>query len=174
MTDQFDVRTFDPDDTGRIEAIRRDALRSAGVAYGDALDTVDPDALRADYLDSRGAFLVGTLDGTVVATGAFRPAGEFQEAVFDGVDAATAELKWMHVDPAHHRRGFASEMLGELESLALDRGFDSVVLHTSADQTAARRFYERHGYELVTRTQEKIGDAAFEALHYRRALSGGL
>jgi len=172
MTGQLDVRPFVPDDSTRIEAIRRDALRSAGATYGDALDPVDPDDLLGDYIDSDGAFLVGTLDGSVVATAAFRPAGEFERAVFDEVDAATAELKWMHVDPAHHRRGFASAMLEKLESLAVDRGFDSFVLHTSEDQTAAQGFYERHGFELVTRTDETIGDASFEALHYQRELSG--
>ena len=124
MTGQLDVRPFVPDDSTRIEAIRRDALRSAGATYGDALDPVDPDDLLGDYIDSDGAFLVGTLDGSVVATAAFRPAGEFERAVFD------------------------------------------------EDQTAAQGFYERHGFELVTRTDETIGDASFEALHYRRALSG--
>jgi ribosomal protein S18 acetylase RimI-like enzyme len=171
MTDQLTVRAFDPDDSSRIETIRREALQSAGASYGDALASVDPDEIRAEYLDSDGAFLVGTLEGTVVATAAYRPAGEFQDAIFDRVDAATAELKWMHVDPAYHRRGFASAMLAELESLAVDRGFDSFVLHTSEDQTAAQEFYERHGFELVTTTDEEIGDAAFEALHYRRELS---
>ena len=40
MTGQLDVRPFVPDDSTRIEAIRRDALRSAGATYGDALDPV--------------------------------------------------------------------------------------------------------------------------------------
>lgn len=171
MTDQFDVRAFDPADRDRVATIRREALHSAGVAFGDELDPVTVDRLRTEYLDADGAFLVGTLDGTVVATAAVRPAGEFEEAVFDGVDDATAEVKWMHVDPDYHRRGFASAMLAELESLAIDRGFDTFVLHTSAEQTAAQRFYERHGFELVARTEERIGEATFEGLHYRRALS---
>lgn len=171
MTATLSVRSFAPEDRTRIEAIRRAALESADAAFGDELDPVDLDELRADYLDSDGAFLVGTLDGTIVATAAVRPAGEFQADIFDGVDDATAEVKWMYVDPAHYRRGFASAMLAELETVALDRGFDTLVLHTSEDQTAAQRFYERHGFELVTRTDETIGDATFEAVHYRRKLS---
>jgi ribosomal protein S18 acetylase RimI-like enzyme len=171
MTDQLVVRPFDPGDCTRIASLRRDALQSAGASYGDALDPVDADGIRSDYRDAGGAFLVGTLAGTVVATAAFRPTGEFQETIFGGVDETTAEVKWMYVDPAHYRRGFASRMLAELESLAVDRGFDTFVLHTSEAQTAAQRFYERHGFELVRRTDETIGDAAFEAVHYRRSLS---
>ncbi|WP_435360584.1 GNAT family N-acetyltransferase [Haloarchaeobius sp. DFWS5] len=170
MSGDLHVRGFDHRDIDRIDAVRRAALRSAGVSFGDAEEDSTVEAIRANFLDGDGAFLVGTVDEEVVATAAFRPASPDLTDVFGSIDDTTAEVKWVHVAPDHHRRGFASTMLAELMSLARGRGYETFVLHTSEYQTAAHRFYENHGFELVAQTDVELDGESFEAWHYRKQL----
>jgi GNAT superfamily N-acetyltransferase len=89
----------------------------------------------AAYLKSGGEFLVGTLDGRIVAMGAIRK-----------TSADQAEVKRMRVHPDFQRRGFGQAILDALEAKARDLGYKMIHLDTSTIQTAAQRFYAKNGY----------------------------
>jgi [ribosomal protein S18]-alanine N-acetyltransferase len=52
--------------------------------------------------------------------------------------------------PAQRGRGLGDLLVGELLRLAAEDGAGSVMLEVRADNAAARRIYERHGFEEVS------------------------
>ena len=61
-----------------------------------------------------------------------------------------ADVMTVAVVPAHRGRGLGDLLLEELLRLAADGGADAVMLEVRADNVAARRLYERHGFEEVS------------------------
>lgn len=53
----------------------------------------------------------------------------------------------MRVDPNHQRRGYGERILVALEDRAKEREFERIFLDTNEHLTAARKLYEKHGYE---------------------------
>jgi GNAT superfamily N-acetyltransferase len=95
-----------------------------------------------------GSFFIGHLDGTPVATGAWR---RTSAAVVPGLpsDAPLAEVKRMFVVPAAQRRGLARLVLAHLERSAAEAGVRALVLETGAAQPEAIALYTSSGYQPV-------------------------
>ena len=112
------------------------------VRYGGPDETpLDP----AQFDAPSGAFFVGWLDGTPVATGAWRMRPEV--TALGGTVAA--EIKRMYVVPRAQRRGLARLMLAHLETTAAAAGADVMVLETGLAQPEAIALYVSSGYTPV-------------------------
>ena len=88
----------------------------------------------------------------------------------DGADVMTVA-----VVPAQRGCGLGDLLLGELLRLAADGGAGSVMLEVRADNVAARRLYERHGFEEVSvrrRYYRRPGALDVDAVVMRRRLAG--
>jgi ribosomal protein S18 acetylase RimI-like enzyme len=171
MTADLTLRRYRPTDCDRVLAVHEAALRDEGV-YVEGAPEPDLEDVQAAYRDAGGAFLVGELDGELVATGAFRPAGGYLSDFLEVTDD-TAELKRMRVDPDHQGRGFGRQVYRELERRARTRGFSELVLDTMPSLTAARGLYESEGFERVRREQFRTeSEGTFELLFYRKRLEG--
>lgn len=74
----------------------------------------------------------------------------------------TFDLYWIAVDPASQRRGYGQELTRLAEHEARARGGRLLLIETASHDTYAPtvRFYERAGYELVSRIADfyKTGD----------------
>jgi ribosomal protein S18 acetylase RimI-like enzyme len=115
----------------------------------------DLDDIDGSYFRNKGEFLVGELDGEVVAMGGFwRKTDD------------VAELKRMRVDPRHQRRGFGQAILTELERRAKSLGYSSIFLDTLPTMAPARHLYSKNGF--VQTGTKKVG--RFEAILYEKAL----
>lgn len=90
------------------------------------------------YRERSGSFWVATDTSGVV--------GMFG---LERVDAATAELRRMYVDPDARRRGIARRMLAFAEEIARRDGYAAMTLSTSELQTAALVLYRAAGYRLL-------------------------
>lgn len=112
--------------------------------YGDR-DATPVDVGQFAGLD--GAFLVAEVDGVPVACAGLRRHG-------DGV----VEIKRMFVREAHRRKGYARQLLTELESRARSRGFRRVVLETGLRQPEALALYPSAGYEPIPAFGHYAGD----------------
>lgn len=145
------IREYEPDDAAAVWAVHERALRASPLTFVEGAPADDDlRAVEERYLDPNGAaFLVGTVDGAVVATGGYRRA-----------DDATVEIRRMRVDPDHRRNGHARRVLDRLEARAAAEGFDRAVLETHEVLTAARALYESAGYEETGRRPRPAGDAA--------------
>jgi GNAT superfamily N-acetyltransferase len=94
----------------------------------------------SDFEPPRGAFLVGSVDGTDVACGGVC-----------GYDAATAEVRRMYVVPERRGWGLARLMLGALENEARALGYTHVRLETGVHQHEALGLYRSCGFEEIPR-----------------------
>lgn len=178
MTGDLTIRRYEPADAERVRAVHEAAMRDAGAYREDEALDADLRAIEETYLAAGGAFLVGCVDGRVVATAALTPpetatdAGGSKtvaavEAVADAVDdAVRAEVTRMRVHPDHQRRGYGRRLLRAVEDAARERGVDELALDTTARQAPAQRLYEDHGYEAVDR--RRLGE--YELVFYRKEL----
>ena len=94
-----------------------------------------------------GAFLVGRLEGKVVACGGI--------ARYDGV---TGEIRRMYVVPSARRRGLSRVLLEALEDEARALGYSFVRLETGKLQAAAIGLYVSAGFGPIPRYGPFVGD----------------
>jgi GNAT superfamily N-acetyltransferase len=85
-----------------------------------------------------GAFLVAYLDNVAVGCGAVRR-----------LDAVSAELKRMYVDPSLRGQGIGRALVDALEREARLLGVTKVVLETGTRLARAIRLYETMGYARI-------------------------
>lgn len=164
------VRRFEQGDTDCVRELHVAAMREFDAFSPD--DSLDADLrdVEAAYLDGAGEFLVGERDGRVVAMGAFRPAEGYITAFVPDLAESAVEVKRMRVAPGCQRQGFGQRVYDELEARARSRGVREFVLDTTAEQTAAQRFYEANGFEETARETVQPADTAFELICYRKRL----
>ena len=123
-------------------------MRDAGT-YTAAVDDSDLDDVEGTYDTDGGAFLVGTLDGTVVAMGALRPADEWFAGQFDAVREPAGVVTRMRVAPSHQRQGYGQRLLTALQRRARAMGYRELLLDTDPRQDGTQRFYEANGFRRV-------------------------
>ncbi|MEV0409731.1 GNAT family N-acetyltransferase [Streptomyces sp. NPDC050448] len=85
-----------------------------------------------------GRFVVGRRDGRPLACGGIRL-----------LDAVTAELTRVYVDPRARGTGGGAALLAALEDEARAFGAERVRLDTRSDLVEARALYTRHGYAEI-------------------------
>lgn len=162
MVGDLGIRQYEPPDAERVLTVYELALEAHGWEF---VQEIWPNqaitdshlGIAEDYLEVGGEFLVGLKEDIIVATGGFQPQ-----------DESTAEIRKMAVHPDHQRRGYGERILVELEGRAEIRGFDHLVLETFKPLTAARRLYEKYGYEEERRElDDELGE---ERIYYRKDL----
>ncbi|HVR64033.1 MAG TPA: GNAT family acetyltransferase [Polyangia bacterium] len=82
----------------------------------------------------RDLFLVGTVDGAIVA------------AAMAGYDGHRGWVNYVAVDPRHRQQGLAARLMGEIERRLRQLGCPKISLQIRRDNLAAVGFYERIGY----------------------------
>lgn len=157
-TDSLTVRRYRESDAEDVWVVHERALRASPIEFvEDAPDDKDLTEITAHYLHEGGEFLVGVVDGTVVATGGFLPE-----------NGESAEILRMRVHPDHQGQGYGERILQSLERRARDRGYTVLVLYTNAQLRAARQLYEKNGYEETSRETIHTGDTF---VYYRKQLA---
>jgi ribosomal protein S18 acetylase RimI-like enzyme len=151
----LELRPFRDDDAEAVWRLHNLALDRAGAHGGPGPWENDLRDIPATYLDEGGDFLLGLLDGKLVAMGGLirRSPGE-------------AEIKRMRVHPDFQRRGFGRLLLERLEERARALGCRTIRLDTTEEQIAARRLYEGAGYRETGRRQT----ARFLFIDYAKTL----
>jgi GNAT superfamily N-acetyltransferase len=136
------IRSYEPGDKASVWRLHNEALD-------------DLHEIEAVYLEAGGEFLVGVLDGRVVAMGALRR-----------ISSGEAEVKRMRVEPALQGRGHGQAILDALHHRAAELGYSRLYLDTTVHQRVARSLYEGNGYHESRRG--KIGP--FDCVFYERNL----
>ncbi|MFB1066590.1 N-acetyltransferase family protein [Natrinema sp. H-ect4] len=168
------IRRYRPEDGDQVRELHETTMRDTG-AYVDTVSDTDLERVFETYVDGDGEFLVGALDGSVVAMGGFRPVKETDYIAEVGPDLmdGAIELTRMRVAPDYQRRGYGRRIYAELEKRARSQDATQIVLDTMAKQTAARRLYEAQGFEEVHRERIEAFDDPVERLVYRKSLVDG-
>ena len=147
------VRRYGPADREAVRRLHDEALNAVGAHLGPGEWDRDLDAIESVYLQSGGEFLVGELEGRIVAMGALRRDPE-----------GRAWITRMRVAPDLQGRGIGQTLLNRLHSRAAELGYDTLYLNTTVQQVAAQRLYESTGYRRVG--QGTVGP--FRCLFYER------
>jgi ribosomal protein S18 acetylase RimI-like enzyme len=82
----------------------------------------------------RDLFLVGTIDGAIVAT------------VMAGYEGHRGWINYLAVDPGHRRRGLGRALMEEVERLLRSMGCPKINLQIRRDNLDARGFYQGIGF----------------------------
>ncbi|WP_327090453.1 GNAT family N-acetyltransferase [Nonomuraea sp. NBC_01738] len=137
------IRRYRWSDLDTILALHRICLAEVGLVPGDGV-YYDDDFPRIQeiYLACGGDFLIGEVDGRVVAMGGLKP-----------VDPGTAELCRLRVHPEFQRRGYGRDMMEALEARAVELGFHGVRGDTTLNQESALALYESLGWREISRRQ---------------------
>jgi ribosomal protein S18 acetylase RimI-like enzyme len=136
----LELRSFQDVDIDAVWALHDAALEDAGAHGGRGPWEDDLRDIPGTYLEPGGEFLVGFAGGELVCMGGLLRHSETE-----------CEVKRMRVRPDRQRQGLGRRVLEELERGAVARGFATVRLDTTEDQTAAHRLYESAGYREVGR-----------------------
>lgn len=147
------IRRYEPEDREAVWRLHNEALDGVGAHLGNGPWDDDLHEVEAAYLEAGGEFLVGVLDGRVVAMGALRR-----------ISPGRAEVKRMRVEPALQGRGYGQALLDALHRRAAELGYSTLHLDTTVHQRAARRMYEGNGYRELRRG--RIGP--FDCVFYER------
>lgn len=158
MSGELHVREYQKADADRILAVHETAFRASGIEFvPEAAVDEELRDVTASYFDLGGTFLVGVVDGEIVATAGHRPQGD-----------DVAEIGHLRVNPEHQRRGHATTLMDAVERRAMDDGFETLTLRTHEALVAAQALYEDRGYVERARTEHPAtGD---ELIHYRKGL----
>ncbi len=151
----FSIRRYVETDRARMLELHILGLRQFDAGSPRGSWDADVDDIEGVYLSNNGEFLVGEIDGKVVAMGGFRRKTD-----------KVAELKRMRVDPEYQRRGFGQAILTELEKRAKSMGYTSFFLDTLPHMAPARHLYTKNGF--VQAGTKKVG--RFEAILYEKTL----
>jgi ribosomal protein S18 acetylase RimI-like enzyme len=133
--EKLSIRTYRPEDHDVVVLLHEVAMKDTNAFSDNPIFEEDFKDLEGVYLKSGGEFLVGIIDGEIVAMGAFRKISE-----------EVAEIKRMRVHPKYQRRGLGQQIYNELETRAKKKGFKKLILDSSVPQTAALNFYAKNGF----------------------------
>ncbi|GGV30527.1 hypothetical protein GCM10010182_62280 [Actinomadura cremea] len=158
------LRRYRATDHGVVLALHREGLAQVGLRPGDGV-YYDHDFFRMEdiYLRNDGEFLVGELDGGIVAMGGLRradlvPGGHaraFGGFSIGGAALDAVEMVRLRVLPVLQRRGYGAAMVTALEQRAADLGYRILRADTTELQEPALALYRRFGWTETRR--ETIG-----------------
>ena len=147
------VRRYEASDRWDAIGLHDLALRAVGAHAGEGPWDDDLRKIEEFYLEAGGEFLVGVLEGRLVAMGAL-----------ERTSPVRARVTRMRVHPDCQGRGFGQAMLSALEKRAAELGCSQLHLDTTVRQIAARRLYAKNGYREARRG-EMLG---FECIFYEK------
>ena len=107
----------------------------------------------AEMLRGRRVLLVAELQGQVIGQIFVQV-----DSTLTGGGGRAAYLYALRVRPTYRNRGIGTELVREAESLLRQRGFGRALISVAKDNDAARRLYERLGYEVFG---EDAGDWSY-------------
>ena len=116
-------------------ACHRRALVGIPLGMSQQEDEADLVAIEQVYLLGGGEFLLGFINERLVAMGGFKR-----------LSATSAELRRMRIERELQGWGYGTQLLLELERLALQSGIRALRLDAARRRPLTLEFYRKHGY----------------------------
>jgi ribosomal protein S18 acetylase RimI-like enzyme len=149
------IRRYQAQDNEAVKELHYAGLAQFG-ATADPYDDSDLDNIEDVYIHNHGDFLVGIQGEDIVAIGAIRK-----------VSAKRGEIKRIRVRRDCQRQGYGQTILLKLMEIAAELGYIELCLDTVANNTPARRLFEKHGFFETHRG--KVGP--FDLIFYDKRLN---
>lgn len=157
------IRQFRDEDKDAVWALHVGAMSALGVNTKKKSRHADFDSITETYLKNGGDFLVGEVDGKIVAMGGLK------KAEIEGI----GEIVRMRVDPDTQHLGYGRQILEKLETRALQLGYHTLTLSTSSLQIAALAFYPKMGYIETKRELSpipKLAERGIMISHFQKVI----
>jgi ribosomal protein S18 acetylase RimI-like enzyme len=129
------IRQFEAKDQIPVKVLIQAGLREYFYFIDETLNP-DLDDITLSFND--GCFLVGEIDGQLVATGGYKP-----------YDNKTLKMERVSVHSKFRRHGLASQLFTALISEAKKASYKRVVLETTSDWQGAIDFWLRNGFRIT-------------------------
>ena len=152
------IRQYQPDDKEKVKALSFAGLAQMGInVTPDHLVKYDSDldAIEDVYLNNRGEFLIGTMNGDIVVMGGLRAKTH-----------TCGEIKRIRVHRDYQRRGYARAIIERLIEAAPALGYEELVLDTLTDNYGAQQLFQSCGFV----ESERGTRGEFSLLFYRKPL----
>ncbi len=152
-------RPFQEGDREQVRQLHEVALRGTNAFAESGNWDSDLDDVQANYIDNGGNFVVGELDGEIVAMGAYRKLAGSE---------TIAELKRARVRPDLQSQGIGKHLLALREAEIRERGYTAMQCDTTVNQPAAQHVLESAGFVELRRETEGW---PIEVIFYRKELA---
>lgn len=159
MSDGVSVRPARESDAGELARIQFDAVRAGAAAFytsevmqgwAPAPSDARIEELRRAMTSPSEAWVVAEIEGRVVGFGSIAP--------------AAGALRGVYACPSAPRRGVGGTIVAELERLAQARAAASLEITAPLN---AEKWFARHGYGVVGRHVERVGDSKLRMAYLR-------
>lgn len=152
------------DEAGRVTAgAYAEFARPGDTEWEEYLARIADVPGRAD----RTTILVAVEGGTIVGSATLELDARVEEPEDPPLDPHEAHIRMLGVDPSVRGRGVGTLLMATCERAAIESGKTLMTLHTTHRMTAARRMYERLGYE---RGADRVFPDGFVLLSYAKRL----
>ncbi len=140
--DQIVIRPVAQKDNPHIAAVIREVLLEFGVPkIGTAYADTSLDCMFETYNQNKSCYFVVEENGEILGGGGIRQLDNFEGNV--------CELQKMYFSPKVRGRGIGSEMIKKCLVSAKDFGFEKCYLETMPYMEAARKLYEKEGFQYL-------------------------
>ena len=131
---KLEIRPYTPADSEAVIHLHNVALEAVGAHVGNGLWDSDLLNIEGVYLENNGAFLVGLLDGQIVAMGALR-----------NISDEKGEIKRMRVLPQFQRQGFGQVILARRsrKRSGQERIQNSLSRHDCSSNSRSKNVFEK-------------------------------
>lgn len=137
---QLTIRQFQPQDKEAALQVNIKALTKLGIPEAN-ITSQDIGNAQEEYFNKNGDFLVGEVDGQIVAIGGYKQK-----------DKETANIRKMRTLPEYQGKGIGRKMLEALEeSIRRHSDYKKIKVGTSTIMPNAIRLYTSMGYKEVER-----------------------
>ena len=152
------IRQYKSSDKEKVKELYKLASVNSEIGYRSGPWEQDFENIEKTYFNG-GEFLIGLVNHNIVAMGGYRK-----------ITDKIGHIRRMRAHPDYRRKGFAQQILKELEKKAKENNLDELRLRTSTQQKMAQGFYEKNGYKKMKTKKEFYTEGPFEVILYRKKL----
>ena len=152
------IRRYKSSDKEKVKKLYELASIHSEIGYRSGPWEQDFENIEASYFNG-GTFLVGLFDNKIVAIGGCMK-----------ISDTVGYIRRMRTHPEYRRKGFAQQILEELEKNEKETNLNEIRLRTSTQQKIAQSFYENNGYKKMKVEKEFYTEGLFEVIWYRKEL----
>jgi len=157
----FIIRRYKSSDKEKVKKLYELSSINSEIGYRSGPWEQDFEDIENTYFNG-GEFLVGLVNNDIVAVGGYRK-----------ITDKIGHVRRMRTHPDYRRKGYAQQILKQLENEAKRNGLEELRLRTSKQQKMAQNFYEKNGFKKMRANKSfytEGGGKSFEVIWYRKLL----
>lgn len=130
-----------------VDAAKLLVVKGLSEYFDQYVERMNPDLedILASYAPIKNTFLIALSNNKIIGTGAL-----IEES------SSVGRIVRMSVDKEYRRMGVATKILKKLHEIAIEKGYEKIVLETTKNWYGAKKFYINNGYIKEREDDENI------------------